>query len=1109
MKPIYLISLLFIFIISCNNKPGNDNANTILVKKKSSKLSSFSKVPSSKSGITFNNQLNHDISTKFNLFDYDYFYNGAGVGIEDLNNDGLKDIFFTGNQVENKLYINKGNLVFEDISKTANININKYWSNGVTFVDINNDGWMDIYVSQGGPFEKKNRKNLLYINQKNLTFKEESAKYGLDDHGISTQSAFFDFDKDGDLDCIVMNENELYGTDPITFHNLLKNKQLLKDNSSHFYTNDNGKFYDITEKAGLLKPSFGLGLCVSDINNDNWLDIYISNDYYLPDAMYLNNKNGSFTDKIKETTKQISFYGMGLDIEDINNDNLNDIFVLDMAASDHVRSKTLMASMNVSKFNLLVDKLDFQHQYMFNSLQLNLDNNTFHNIIQSTNMAKTDWSWSALIFDTNNNSNEDLYITNGYRRYALDNDSQNNIIKMQRAYNGKVPLTIKEKLYNSLPSEKLPNILYENSGNLNFKNITDLSDLNEPSFSNGAAYSDLDNDGDLDLVVNNMDDEAFLFENNSNINNENNYLKVIPKGTLSEDFAKVKITFNGKTKTKESKRVRGYLSSVDKTIHFGLGKSKLIDTLKITWQSGKYQELYNIKSNTTLTLNEKDALLKSSISSKNKWFNKVETIINYTHKENKYNDFEKEILLPYKQSTLGPIISKGDLNGDSKDDLFIGGASGQASALFIQTKTGYKKSNVSLFEKDSGYEDMQALFIDIDNDNDNDLYVVRGGSEFREKSSNLKDQIYINDGNGVLSKKEYDQLSYNLLNGKTISKIDYDKDGDYDIIIGNRIQPQKYPLHEPSIIYRNDNGKLTNVTKLIAPSFENFGMINKVITTDFNNDGWEDFIAVGEWTTIGLFLNNKGVFEDVSSRSNLDKQKGWWLSIHETDINNDGFKDYIIGNIGTNIKFKASNEKPLSIHADDVDYNGTHDVILSQVYNDISVPVRGRECSSQQMPFISKKIPTYNEFANSSLVDIYGTEINNIYKKDATQFKSVVLINKGGIDFKSVELPKLAQTLPILGIDSYDFNNDGIKEIIIAGNIYNTEVETPRLDNPFALILKSNKKEKYTIIKPDESGLYLNGDVKDVRILKHDKQDKVFVLFTTNNNKSQTFELKK
>ena len=445
--------ILILLLLSCKKEPpvNSGTKDHVNINNEVTKTSSnFIKINSSESNIDFKNIITDDISTRENLFDYDFFYNGAGVGIEDINNDGLKDIFFTGNQVANKLYLNKGNLVFEDISESANIRSNKNWSNGVTFVDINNDGWMDIYISQGGPRGKDQRKNLLFINQKNLTFKEEALKYGLDDHGISTQSAFFDYDKDGDLDCIVMNENDYYGVDPLNFYKILSDKQKLKENSSHLYENINSKFRDITEKAGLLRPTFGLGLCVSDINNDNWLDIYIANDYYVPDVLYINNKNGTFSDQIKTSTNQVSFYGMGVDIADINNDNLKDIFVLDMASSDHVRSKTLMASMNVPKFNLLVDKLNLHHQYMFNSLQLNIGNNKFHNVAQLTGMSKTDWSWAGLIFDTNNDEKEDIYVTNGYRKYALDNDTRIKIFETKKRYSGNVPLEIKKEIYNKI-----------------------------------------------------------------------------------------------------------------------------------------------------------------------------------------------------------------------------------------------------------------------------------------------------------------------------------------------------------------------------------------------------------------------------------------------------------------------------------------------------------------------------------------------------------------------------------------------------------------------------------------------------------------------------------
>ncbi len=1097
-----IISILIFSLYSCRENKESKSNDIIALESK--QFPNFKKISPDESHIKFSNTITHDVSTKFNLFDYDFFYNGSGVGVEDFNNDGLMDIFFCANQVNNKLFLNKGNLVFEDITESANINTNKYWSSGVTFVDINQDGWMDIYVSQGGPFEKIKRKNLLFINQKDLTFKEEAEIYGLNDHGISTQSAFFDFDKDGDLDCIVMNENDYYGTDPNTFYNILNDKSKLKENSSHLYLNTNGKFSDITEKAGLLKPTFGLGLCVSDINNDGWLDIYIANDYYVPDAMYINNKNGTFTDQIKNTTNQVSFYGMGLDIADLNNDNLTDIFVLDMASSDHIRSKTLMASMNVPKFDLLTEDLGLQYQYMYNSVQLNVGHNKYNNVAQITGMSKTDWSWAALIFDTDHDTNEDVYVTNGYRRYALDNDSRMKVAQAKQQYRGNVPLNIKEQLYNDLPSEKLPNILFKNKGNLKFENVTAHSDLNEPSFSNGAAYSDLDNDGDLDIVVNNMDQEAFLFKNLTVENNAGNFLKIIPNGNLSEDFAKVSISFNGITKTKESKRVRGYISAVDNTIHFGLGKATTIDKLEVVWPSGKSQELLNIDANSTITLNENEAqdIVSSSVK-ENYWLQNVNTI-NFTHSENEFNDFNKEVLLPYKQSTLGPCISKGDLNGDSRDDIFIGGASGQAAQVFIQTDTGFQPTINPVFETDRNFEDMESLLIDIDNDNDNDLYVVSGGSEFNERSNQLKDRIYINDGKGNFSKFGNSELDLYTISGKTVTKIDFDKDGDQDIIVGNRIKPQKYPLHEPSIIYENDNGTLKNVTGKIAPEFEDFGMVNKVITTDFNNDGWEDFIAVGEWTHIGIFQNNKGSFIDISSNSDLDDEKGWWFTVTETDINNDGKKDYFIGNVGNNIKFKVSKQKPLRVYADDFDANGTHDVVLSYKYNDIFVPARGKECSTQQMPFISEKMPSFNEFANASLEDIYGEKIQTAYQREANQFKSIVLINQGDGKFSKIELPNMVQTMPVLDAAVLDFNNDGFEDIVLVGNIYNTEVETPRLDNPYGLILLSNGKDNYEVIGPNISGFYIEGDAKSVEIVN--QNEKALIIVGCNNGETEVFE---
>ena len=1109
MKSYLTLYISILILSSCSNKSETILDSQNLGEKVNITLFNFQKINKKQSNLDFKNTLKHDLSTKSNLFDYDFFYNGAGVGIVDVNNDGLKDVFFCGNQVDNKLFLNKGNLVFEDISEKANINQHKNWSNGVTFADVNNDGWMDIYVTQGGPYNLEERQNLLYINQKDNTFTEKAVEYGLADTGISTQASFFDFDKDGDLDCIVANENDYYGLDPITFYKTLKNKKRLHQSSSHLYKNNNGKFIDITEKSGLLKPTFGLGLCVSDINNDGWLDIYIANDYYVPDALYLNNGNSTFTDQIKKATKQVSFYGMGVDVEDINNDNLNDIFVLDMASADHIRSKTLMASMNVEKHNLLVNKLDLHHQYMFNSLQLNIGNNKFHNVAQVTGLSKTDWSWAGLIFDANNDENNDIYVTNGYRRYALDNDIRIQISNIKKQYRGKVPLKIKEEIYNQLPSEKLTNLFFSNNGNLNFLNKTSDSGLSEPSFSNGAAYADLDNDGDLDIVVNNIDDDAFLFKNLSTENDAGNYVKIETKGTISEDFAKVTLIYDGKTRTKESKRVRGYLSSVDNTVHFGLGKHKIIDTVRVLWASGNFEEKYNIKANSNLIFNEKDAKNHNKLRQKtnNTLFKKNNTLLNFTHVENEFNDFEKEILLPQKQSTLGPYIVKGDVNNDGKEDVFIGGAKNQPAAIYLQKDNSFEKIKNTIFDKDAHYEDMEALFIDIDNDSDLDLYVVSGGNEFLERSESLKDRIYINDGKGNFKNKETNEIKDYTISGKTVSKIDFDNDGDFDIILGNRIKPQKYPVHEPSIIYENVNGIFKNTTAKIAPTFENFGIINKVITTDFNNDGWQDFIAVGEWTHVGVFLNDKGTFKDISSTSKLNTEKGWWNSITETDVNNDGLKDYVIGNMGLNNKLKASKEKPLRIYADDFDENGTHDIVLSYQYDGKYVPLRGKECSTQQMPFISKRIKSYYEFANSSLEDIYGQKLQTSYNREVNEFKSILLLNKGENKFKKIILPAMAQTMPILDGDTFDFNQDGFEDLIVVGNIYNTEVETPRLDNPYGLVLLSNKKDNYTVLPPKNTGLYLNGNAKSVELIHHKKLNKILAIIAVNNGKTELFEL--
>ncbi|WP_291791981.1 VCBS repeat-containing protein [Maribacter sp.] len=1103
--------MLVLITLSCTNQKKDSSEQIAYNSTTNTKI--FESISSETSNIVFSNDLKENVETYDNVFNFDYFYNGAGVGVEDLNNDGLLDIFFSGNQVENKLYLNKGDFKFEDISKSSGINTGKKWSNGVTFVDINNDGWQDIYISQGGPNNRSNRNNLLFINNQDLTFTESAKELGLDDPGISTQSAFFDYDKDGDLDCIVMNENELYGLDPIS---LLKTVNTSKEtkyfNSSHFYKNVDGKFIDATKEVGLENPVFGLGLCVSDINLDGYLDIYISSDYYLPDAIYLNNQNGSFKNAVKDLTQQVSFYGMGLDIADINNDQLQDIFVLDMASNDNFRAKTLMASMSTDKFNYLTKTAGFQHQYMFNSLQLNLGNNHYSNISQLTSMASSDWSWSVLLSDYNNDGLKDVFITNGYRKYALDNDFQNKVYKTKIRYKGNIPNDIKQQLYDEMPSESLSNLMYKNEGNLNFKEVGNKWGLEELTFSNGAAQGDFDNDGDLDLIINNIDQKAILYRNRTVENNLGNFLKVTAKGKTSESFATVTISHDNKKQYDEIKRVRGYMSSQENSAHFGVGTSILIDTVKILWSSGKVSYKYKVKANSSIVFKEQDAMLNenTSLVASNSYF-KSETQesynINYTHQETLYDDFEQEILLPYKQSNTGPFMAKGDINGDGREDLYIGGGSGQSGTLYLQTQQGFINQTPNSFKQDKDKEDAESVFFDFDNDGDLDLYVVSGGNEYGESSSYYADRLYLNNGKGEFTKLDTPALRSFPKSGKSVTIIDFDKDGDNDVLVGNRIIPHNYPKHSASLLYENDNGILKNVTETIAPDLENFGLINSIITTDFNNDGWQDFIAVGEWTPIGLFQNNNGKFKLVATDDTALNSKGWWFKIKETDINNDGKKDYLVGNVGRNIKFKATDESPFKIFANDFDNNGINDVVLSKKYHETYVPVRGRECSSQQMPFIKDKFSTYNDFANATMEDIYGEKLKEAYSKEANEFNSILLLNKGDNNFEKIILPNECQLFPTLAITLFDLNNDGFEDCVISGNIYETEVETPRLDAISGLALISNGKDGYTPATMEKTGLYLKGNVKSMESIKFN--DQTILVAGFNNDKLRTFELTK
>lgn len=1079
----------------------------------------FTLLPSSETGVTFGNYLTEDIYSINNVLSYEYYYMGAGLAVGDINNDGLADIFFCGNNEANRLYLNKGNFKFEDITEKAGVG-SKRFTSGATMADVNNDGLLDIYVNNAGPYpDAESKANELYINNGDGNFTESAAEYGLDNGDWSVQSAFFDYDKDGDLDVFISNHSTYFRIPLNIVFKDLENPETLYKMSSKLYRNDNGKFKDVTREAGLVNHSYGLGVVIADINDDGYPDIYQANDYSVPDRMYINQGNGTFIDEQKSRTKHVPWFGMGADVSDFNNDGYLDIASVDMAAADHIRGKTLMASMDTDLFWGLVNQLNQQYQYMFNTLQLNNGNGTFSEIANMTGTAKTDWSWSALFMDVDNDGWKDYLVTNGMRRYALDNDFRIAMEKARQANGGTVPDEMRPELWKMMPEVPLSNLMYRNNGDLSFTDKAEKWNMAQPSYSTGAAYADFDGDGDLDFVMNNTDMEAFIYRNNANEISGNNYLRLqlLDNGKKANTLnAKVTIHFNGdQIQHQELTYTRGYQSAVEEYLHFGLGKTDKVDKIEVKWLDGKEQILKDVAANQLLKVDKKDAKAGSSIQKP-----KIEGLlveadlqkmgVNFKHTENVYDDFKTEILLPHKQSMLGPFIGVSDVNKDGLEDFYIGGAAGQSGKLYLQASDAtFYEAEQQPWAASANSEDMYPLFFDADNNGYDDLYIVSGGGgEMAGNEEFLEDRLYVNFGeNGF---KQVKALPEGMLSsGMKAKAADFDGDGDLDIFVGGRTLPQKYPFPSRSYLLRNDNKKFNDVTAELAPELQEVGMVTDFKWTDFNKDGQMDLIVVGEWMPISFFQNDGGKLKNVTEEYGFSDYTGWWYSIEVADLDGDGDEDIIAGNVGLNNKFNPSPKKPLHVYANDFDGTGSFDIVLSKKYKGELVPVRGRECSSQQMPFVAEKFPTYNDFAHANLEEIYGEQkLENSLHLQVNDFHSMVFFNEGNQKYTPKNLPNMAQMAPINGIIVTDVNKDGNQDLVVAGNMYHAEVETPRYDAGNGLVMLGDGKGNFNPLNVLESGFFAPKDVKDLALIRLGANKELGILVANNNGGMQLFRLR-
>lgn len=1102
LKRLFLSCILATSILSCSNK--EQNIEGLL----------FTKLDSSATGISFLNEVKN--GADMNIFKYRNFYNGGGVAIGDINNDGLPDVYFTSNLGANKLYLNKGNFKFEDISKKAGVEGNKSWSTGVVMVDLNADGFLDIYVCNAGNNLGDQQKNELFINNKNGTFTEKAAEYNLADTGITTHAAFFDYDKDGDLDVYILN-NSFIPVSSLNYSNKreLRDKdwdvaEILKGGGDKLLRNDNGKFTDVSAASGIYGSliGFGLGVTVGDVNGDLYPDIYVSNDFYERDYLYINNKNGTFTEEIKGWTSHISQSSMGADMADINNDGKADIFVTDMLPEPDERLKT---TTNFENYDLFVRKinLDFYTQYMQNTLQVNNGENQFLEIANYAGVAKTDWSWGALLFDMDNDGYKDIFVCNGIYN---DLTNQDFVDFFANEFMQKMVVTGKKEeiqtIISKMPSTPIANYAYKNNKNLTFSNEATNWGLDMPSFSNGAAYADLDNDGDLDLVVNNVNMESFVYRNNSEKNAKNQYVKVKLKGNGQNTFAVgsvVELFTGSEIIRQELIPSRGFQSSIDYTMIFGIGDKK-IDSLRVIWPNGTTETVKKIAKNTVLNLDiakAKGAFSPKLVNQKTQ-FSAVNSSF-VAHKENNFIDFDHEGLVSKMLSQEGPSMCVADINGDGNDDVFIGCAKGQSGKIYLNAGNGnFKISSQKDLDLDAAFEDTAASFFDADNDGDVDLLVGSGGNE-KADQANYKNRLYLNNGTGVFTRSKT-LIPTTANNVAVIAAYDFDQDGDTDVFIGSRSVPGVYGIDPKHLLLENDGkGNFTNVIDKKAFKINNFGMITDAIWEDIDNDSKKDLILVGDWTAPMIFKNNGRRL--VEYKSNLSTYTGFWNSVACVDLNNDGKKDLVLGNKGTNTSYKPSQNNPLKLFTNDFDNNGTIEQIATRSINGRDLPINLKQELAKQIPSIKKKNLSYAAYATKTFQDLFSKEIveNSIQKTVAYQ-ESCVAINTGNGKFVVTALPAQVQFSSVNTIAVMDVSNDGYLDLVLGGNQYEFKPQYGRLDANYGSVLLGSKKGTFTNSSSTASGFFVRGEIKKIQLIKN-KNKKTFLLAAINNDVPKLFKL--